>query len=160
MNTFKIPRHTHFSRALFYSNLTVFAFGLQNNVLIYYSLFLIISLFASLCFFLCAIFMWSTIEVDICTKCQFEMASEKIGVNLHIRSSIMGGNLWQKINKWDVNGSRVNIIRRHFSINHVFYIFYSAQYNSMHTKCIINAELRRIFVPEPTTCGQMKFLLN
>lgn len=37
MNTFKIPHRTLFSRALFYFNLTVFAFGLQNNVLIYYS---------------------------------------------------------------------------------------------------------------------------
>lgn len=33
---FKIPHRTHFSRALFYFNLTVFAFGLQSNVLIYY----------------------------------------------------------------------------------------------------------------------------
>lgn len=34
---FKIPHRTHFSsRALFYFNLTVFAFGLRSNVLIYY----------------------------------------------------------------------------------------------------------------------------
>lgn len=36
---FKIPHRTHFSRALFYFNLTVFAFGLQSNVLIYYFAF-------------------------------------------------------------------------------------------------------------------------
>lgn len=68
-NNLKYHTATHFPRALFYFNLTAFAFGLWNNVLIYYFALRSAHSFVALGF--CAI---STIVVDICTKCQLEMA--------------------------------------------------------------------------------------